>query len=488
MFACILLPNFRLQAALRWREAAGSAALAEGPAARCQLIEVTDGALVRGISPGMTPAQALARDATVRIFPPAPAQEACLQQRLVELGRSLSPDVEDGGAGWVIADLRRAARGTCWQELSDQVVARLAAENLAARVGVAPSPDLARLAAESARPSAVVYDGRQFAASLPLTALRLSESLRVTLRDWGLQTAGDLLALPAEGLVERLPEVRELLDRLTPRRPRPLRLARLEPVYAETFDFEHEIETTEPLLFLLRRFLESLCGRLREVFHVAGRLDLRLPLEDGPAHERTFAIPAPTAGVDALFRVLETHLETLQLERRPVGVALTLHAVKPRSAQFQLFESALRDPNRFGETLARLKALLGNDCVGVPEAVDTHQPDRFHLRDGFATAPRADVPARGLPLRRFRPALTARVRLSDGRPAALESALGNTAIGDSAGPFRLSGDWWDRQAWETEEWDVAVAGGGLYRLSRRRHTWRIEGCYEVCGTPRAERV
>jgi hypothetical protein len=30
-----------------------------------------------------------------------------------------------------------------------------------------------------------------------------------------------------------------------------------------------------------------------------------------------------------------------------------------------------------------------------------------------------------------------------------------------------------------EEWDVALAKGGLYRLSRHDTTWNIEGCYET---------
>ena len=85
------------------------------------------------------------------------------------------------------------------------------------------------------------------------------------------------------------------------------------PEYAEAFDFDCEIETIEPLLFLLRRFLDGLCGRLRAVYRVAQRMVLRLPLEDGVSHDRVFSIPAPTADVEVLFRILHTHLEDLKL-------------------------------------------------------------------------------------------------------------------------------------------------------------------------------
>jgi hypothetical protein len=42
----------------------------------------------------------------------------------------------------------------------------------------------------------------------------------------------------------------------------------------------------------------------------------------------------------------------------------------------------------------------------------------------------------------------------------------------------LSGNWWDSERWQQEEWDVALAKGGLYRLSRRETIWKVEGCYD----------
>ena len=73
-----------------------------------------------------------------------------------------------------------------------------------------------------------------------------------------------------------------------------------------------------------------------------------------------------------LFRILHTHLEDLKLPERPIGVRLSLQAVAPARDQLQLFESALRDPNRFGETLAKLKAFLGNEHGTTQNRRSTH--------------------------------------------------------------------------------------------------------------------
>lgn len=484
MFACLLLPNFRLQAALRWREAEAwgknvSVAIVEDGL----LVEVNDRARECGIVPGMTSPQAMARDEGVRIFSPDPVQEDSLNDVLVDQGLGLSSEVERTAPGVVTADLRRAARGMCWQQMADGVVARLRLQILEVRVGVAGTPDLAHLAAEGARPSAIIYQAAAFVAALPLEALHPSGPLEMIFQDWGLRTIGDLLRLPRGETISRLGvEGEALLSRISGRHHRPLRLVRTAPEYRAAFRFEYEVATTEPLLFLLRRFLEDLTGRLRAVHQVAREMELRIPLDDETVHVRDFVIPVPTSDVEGLFRVLHTHLESLRLRQCPVGVQLKLLASDPARDQLRLFDRALRDPNQFGETLARLKALLGNEHVGVPVCRDTHEPDQFEMRAMFAGSKedRSSSPALGLPLRRYRPSERIRVDVEDGRPVMVSFRSVDERVGQWAGPFRLSGRWWEASPWAVEEWDVGLENGGRYRLARRGRDWTMEGCYDVC--------
>ena len=53
-----------------------------------------------------------------------------------------------------------------------------------------------------------------------------------------------------------------------------------------------------------------------------------------------------------------------------------------------------------------------------------------------------------------------------------------------AGPWRTSGDWWlikgdtgRVEGWNRDEWDVALADGGVYRIyrDRSRDHWFIDG-------------
>src|SRR5205823_6622044 len=155
--------------------------------------------------------------------------------------------------------------------------------------------------------------------------------------------------------------------------------------------------------------------------------------------------------VDVLFRILHTHLDGLQLDHCATGARLRIEPAHVERQQFQLFESPLRDPNRFGETLGRLAALVGAENVGVAEVLDTHRPDSFRLRPprfhelNAAAAAVEDFTA-GLPLRRWRPPVAAEVRVVRHRPAFIVSEKMHGVIRDALGPYRASGGWWERES------------------------------------------
>lgn len=478
MFGALWLPEFRLQAALRWRELSGPIALVDGDARKGTLLEVNEAAARSWVQPGLTPAQAMGRCPDLQIVLRSPAQEAACQALLVELAMGFSPRVESTMPGLCTLDLTGAPRGACWQRMGEEMIARAVAERFHARVGIAPHPDHAWLAALRAEPVNVVYDGAPFCAALPLEVLEPSPELAEIFNDWGIRTIGEFLRLPAQDVVERLgAEAAELRRRASGRSRRVLRLERPVEQFAEAFDFDYAIEASEPLLFLLRRFVDSLAPRLRASYRVASALTLTLPLDGAPDYTRTFSIPSPTSDADVWFRILSTHLESLTLEHQPIGVRLSVEAAGAAGRQLHLFESALRDPNKFGETLAQLKALVGDGEVGVPRPANTHRPDAFVIEE-FSEVTDAGTPGRqyGLPLRRDRRPIG--VKLSQGRPMWLEK-LGPVA--DSAGPYCLSGDWWDAQPWMTEEWDVEMVSGDLLRISKdATGRWRLEGAYEVC--------
>jgi protein ImuB len=198
-------------------------------------------------------------------------------------------------------------------------------------------------------------------------------------------------------------------------------------------------------------------------------------------HVRVFKVPSPTANPDTLFRMLHTHLESVTTEHAIVRVQLNATPTRPVRQQFGLFETALRDPNQFAETLARLVALLGHDRVGTAVLEPTHRPDAFRIKPADFTSDisRADAAALplGLSLRRFRPPQSALVQCDRG-PTYLHTTAIDGPIVAAYGPMLLSGDWWSQQPWSRAEWDVKLADGTLCRIYEEEGSWFLEGCYD----------
>src|SRR5256712_12708343 len=206
------------------------------------------------------------------------------------------------------------------------------------------------------------------------------QQIFTVLHKWGIHTVGQLAALDKEQLAARLgPEAVRMWERANEQSNRLLKLVRPPESFEERFEFENEIETAEPLLFMLRRFLEQLAVRLRAIYLVAKELTLQITFANKQVYERVFKIPQPTNDVDLLFRMLQTHLENFRSEHPIIAIALSVQPIKPVSEQFGLFETTLRNPHQLSETLARLIALLGSDRVGTPVLEETHRPDAFRL-------------------------------------------------------------------------------------------------------------
>lgn len=491
MFGVIFLPDFDLQASLRHqplRLRQGPVALLhEDTAAKPTIFQCNEAATAAGVRVGMTSSQGLARYGALRLLPRSPAQEAAVAEALLESAFSCSPWVEATGEGICTFELRNARpmRESC----GERVVGHLARLDLRAQVGIAANPDLALLAAHAARPCLQVDDAHAFMADLPITTLHPAPALLTVLRRWGIATLGALSALPPEEVTRRLGvEGHELWERATGRRVRLLRLTRPPETYEESMEFEYEVQTLEPLLFVLRRFIEQLALRLEAIYRVPAALTLTLLFDDGQEYRRVFRIPAPTGNVETLFRVLHTHLENFAAPSSVKRLHLAATPTRAPHEQFGLFETALRDPNRFGETLARLHALLGQDRAGVPCYENNHRPDAFrveapdflHLENVPAEGePRCgELPVFGLPLHRLRPPLPVQVMVERQVPVQIESSVASGPVRAARGPYQLAGDWWEKGgSWACEEWDVELVHGGLYRLCRKPHGWFMEGSY-----------
>jgi protein ImuB len=530
MFAVIYIPDFSLQSALRLEPGspARPIALIDDQQPKAAIFQLTSAARAAGVKEGMTSTQALARCGDIIIRTRSLSQESAASDALLQCAYRFSPRLEATGPGICTLDLQGlpvavaagpransrnkepqrqpedAVAKSCasLEKWSQQIIHCLAQLHLRAQVGVAENPNLSLHAARCARPFLAVQNSTAFLAALPIESIEPSAELLSILTKWGIRTLGEFTSLDKDRIAERLEAGGvELFERASAHTIRPLKLVNPRETFEETIDFDQAIESLEPLLLILRRFLDQISCRLELAGFVAEELQLRLRLSSGQNYERFFSVPAPTGNVETLFRMLHTHLENVRTDSPIMAVNLSARPCRPENQQFGLFESALRDPNQFYETVARLTGLLEARRVGTPVVEPTHRPDAFHLEPvnsveaasdrrwnkenqrrpeaaALTRGPASGGRLRGLPLRRFRPPQRVQVLVLDERPTLFRAGNWIKPLKQAKGPWRSSGHWWDNQCWNRDEWDVETIHGEIYRLFCQNNDWFLEGVFD----------
>lgn len=406
---------------------------------------------------------------------------------LLEAALAHSPRVESAGPGLVYLDLT-GLRGLYGEEreIGGRLRRAAGARGLSVSVGIAGSRASARLAACGGDGVTVIPPGEEAAhlAPAPLSLLDLPPETAGLLGRWGIRTLGELAALPAASLFERLgPEGLRLRALARGEDPRPLHPYAAPPVIEESVDLEWDVEGFEQLAETAKRLVERICARLARERLSVDRLEWSCRLADRSVHEGECTPAVPTRETAGVVALVLASLESRLPPAGVTGITLRAHPVRVPLAQDTLTDPVRPAPRALAETLAKLAALVGAPHVGVPMLLDSHRPDALGLAP-FPPHP-ALSPGGGegegapvLALRRLRPPRPAAVRLTGGRPVHLRSDRLAGAVVASAGPWRTSGEWWLDSRWLSDEWDVELADGTLCRLAHDGSAWAVSGIYD----------
>ena len=509
MFACLLIPDFPVQAALLLepkdtRETLRRSPMAvfDGPSNLLKVVALNDAARKIGVKVGMTKLHVETCNG-VLLRKRSAFNEGCAQDALLDCAATFSPRVESTCPGTVILDLTGTEKLFGSPEQTSCKMAVAARQiGFHPRIAIAANPDAALYAARGFAGITIIPEGDEAKELAPLRVgiLPAAPELSEVLESWGIQTFQSLAALPSIALVERLGQEGLRLQKLAlGQLKRPLQIAESTPDFVESYEFDDPVETIESLAFVLNRLLQQVCDRLVSQALATNELRLTLELEvrqtrnerDGEHYRHEWKLPVPTQDRNMLFS-----LARLELERNTFSAPvkkLTVEAVpiKPRVSQGNLFAPPTPEAEKLEITLARIRGVVGNtdavgiSCVGSPKLVDTHKPNAFAVQLFSSTAemcePSAVIPT--LALRIFRPALETSVDLTEETPHFVRLWKKHRRVLAASGPWCSSGNWWSAAVWSREEWDVALktfAGIGYYRiyLDRIKKQWFVEGVFD----------
>jgi protein ImuB len=112
---------------------------------------------------------------------------------------------------------------------------------------------------------------------------------------------------------------------------------------------------------------------------------------------------------------------------------------------------------RLDVTLARIRALVGDECVGSPVLRDTNQPDSFRVEPFKIPSVHSSFSATvssTAAMRQLRPPERASITLRDRRPGSFVFRDCRYEVEHAYGPWLAEGDWWNRETWALEQWDL----------------------------------
>jgi len=501
--ACLLIPNLPLAAELRAHPELGGEplAVASGCGPRAELIAVSEEAARRGVlnQTSVAHARTVCSELNVRVA--SPALGIAARAALLDAALSVSPRATEAprssGAFAAEAAVYLDASGVDALFHSEAgfaaaLCARAQRLGLPGNVAVASSRQIAHIAARRLSGPGETFllaPGREaaFLAPLPIDILDPKDALAEALTRFGVYTVSDLLALPRRALRSRLgPEAMRLVEIAQGRETGAPLPAPSSARLLESIDLEFPIDRLEPLAFVIQGLLSRLLARLEARHLACSDLSLTLHREDGARDARRIGAAAPTLDLRVLVRLVCHALESHPPQGAVESVGLETEGRPIQSDQLDLFRPAGPAPAVLSRTLAELEALCGDGRIGSPRVADHHHPGAFQMvpfQPGTAHTPRQSPgPLAGnLAIRALRPPLDASVRVCQGLPEHIRSAIANGRVLQIAGPWRTTGGWWSREEhFAFDSYDVQTADGTVSRLrfDHLRKHWQIDAVYD----------
>lgn len=434
-WACILLPHLALDGVLRrCSEPEAPLALVAGTPQRRVLRALNPAARALGLRPGMslTAAQALSRDFATAEYDPA--DETCWHRFLAAWAYRFSSQVSMRGANALLIEVGSSlSLFGPWPQFEARLREELAELGFRHRIVAAPNPAAARVLANVHDGLGIVGDEplRNALGQLPIERSGFAPEVATAFSRMGLRRLRQVMALPRAGVARRFPpEVLQHLDRLLGEQPMPLDWYQPPDVFDERIELGFEVESSQALLFPLRRLTFDLAAFLAGRDGGVQRFVLHLEHEDLTDTQVVIGLLTAERDSALLFEIARSRLEQTQVPAAVRGIRLLakeLPSFVP--AHRELFEERPQQAMAWEQLRERLRARLGEQTVHGLRAHADHRPEQAWRGE---TGEKKSTPASS-------PSSSARPGWLLPTPIPL---LGTVPL-ILTGPERIETGWWD---------------------------------------------
>jgi protein ImuB len=205
--------------------------------------------------------------------------------------------------------------------------------------------------------------------------------------------------------------------------------------------------------------LEQLILRAKARVLALASLSIKLNLEGGITHIRTVRPALPANDKQLWIKLLHLDLEAHPPPAAILGLSLAAEPGSTSKVQLGLFSPQLPEPARLDVTLARIRAIVGEENVGRAVLKDTHEPGAFRMEPFTAPSGSGSVAPSGQSqsaIRRLRPAEPISVTVQGQCPKVFFFQKKRYTVEHTYGPWLTNGDWWQPTLWGLEQWDLVA--------------------------------
>ena len=463
-WACILLPRLALDGALRrCADPDAPLVLVSGARQRRVLHAVNPAARALGLRRGMalTTAQALAHG--FAMVDHDPDDEARWHRFLAAWAYRFSSQVSTRHPHALLVEIQ-GSLGLFgpWPRFEARLREDLEQLGFAHRIVAAPNPAAARALANAHDGLAIDADAplRRALGQLPVERAGFAPETAAAFARMGLRTVRQVLALPRDAIARRFPaHVLQHLDELIGEREVALDWYRPPDRFEMRIELGHEVESSQALLFPLRRLAADLAAYLAGRDGGVQRFALHLEHEDRADTRVPVGLLAPERDAALLFELARGRLEQAPVPAPVRAIALVaneLPAFVP--AHRELFDERPQQAMAWEQLRERLRARLGEASVHGLRVHADHRPEKAWsaevkgnddlpsmqaLRPGWLL-PRP-IPLRGPPPQALGGGERIETGWWDGGDVRRDYRIARLSTGQQAWvfrPVRGEGDWW----------------------------------------------
>ncbi|HTS23537.1 MAG TPA: DNA polymerase Y family protein [Casimicrobiaceae bacterium] len=442
LWICLSFPDLPLAVFAR-ADARRSPAVTASASHRPDVIVANVAARKRGVVAGLSIAAALALDPDLVVHLRDERAEAAALERIALWAGQWTPAVSIELPGCVlleVAGVLRYFEGL--ERLAQRIRAGLDEMGFESAIAVAPTAGAASLLARAG--CAVEIDASSLAralAPLPVDLLRHARSSIATLQAVGVESIGELLALPRDGVARRFGQaLLDEVDRALGKLPEARAPFTAPERYEGQLELPAPVEEAEALLFGARRLVVELCGFLHARGAGVTRLACDLVHRDTAPTSIGLGLRS-TRQVEHIMTVLRERLARETLPDRVAAIRLATEEIAPLAGRDGDFFAAGASSEAGAQLVERLRARLGEDAVRSLALQADHRPERAWR---WEPALNASGAATGLRQRgdASRPAPVRPLWLLP-EPHALAAGPAEASVQLESGPERIESGWWD---------------------------------------------